>query len=218
MNTYRVGVIHLPGTKANKNFPAHEHLKFTYLENKMTDDVKRKYGNMGFYNSNRLTKYMLDESYTFVTYKEDMVITNYFVQISRDIRNSKDFDFIFVQPVGVTIDQDYVNKLYELIAGVDNRFKGYCYIQSFMSKKDRIKNGITDTQLTYVPFWPDKVSRVLSGTIFTFDTFSRIEGLAVSIQYLNRFDVLTEHYCEIMDIPVVVAPYNFFRIDKEIMR
>ena len=46
----------------------------------------------------------------------------------------------------------------------------------------------------------------------------QIEGLAVSIQYLNRFDVLTEHYCEIMDIPVVVAPYNFFRIDKEIMR
>ncbi|KAL7720736.1 Uncharacterized protein QTN25_001958 [Entamoeba marina] len=212
---YTIGILPMPGI-VMPELPSHPHLKFLNLHYGYKDQNKW-WPNSGYYLSIFGFKYREDTqiNYPFYQYQEDMVLSYHLYQVSKSL--PREIDYVFIPPIGLKMDNQFTEQLYKFMNDGINAHPNNCYLQSYMKNDDRQKNGISGNNYLLSVNWPLYSYQALVGMIIAPETMRRIESFAYSTHYLNRYDAIAQHYCEVMDQPIVVSPYNFFVTHKNVI-
>lgn len=207
---YTIGIFPIPGIKM-PTFAQHEYIKFIPLQ---IDKSKQNncWANMGYYISLYGFEYRKDDKdiYPFKLYQEDITLHYDFVEFGKNKLDK--FDLLFIPPVGVTFDTTFVNNFYEFIHKASHQYPNFCSLQTYMTKKDRMKNNMYDTNHVFKPNWPNSQFKMFGGIVIKPHIPEALNKFMVSTHYLNRYDYLLQHYCETVDEPIIVSPYNFYTI------
>ncbi|KAL7711917.1 hypothetical protein QTN25_010418 [Entamoeba marina] len=212
---YTIGILPMPGV-VMPELPTHPHLKFLNLHYNYKDHNKWL-PNFGYYISIFGFKYREDTqtNYPFHQYQEDMVLSYYLYQVSKSI--PREIDYVFIPPIGLKMDNQFTEQLYIFMNDGINAHPNNCYLQSYMKNDDRQKNGISGDNYLLSVDWPSYSYQALVGMIIAPETMRRIESFAYATHYLNRYDAIAQHYCEVVDQPIVVSPYNFYVTHKNMI-
>lgn len=207
---YSIGVFPIPGIKM-PSFPNHQYMKFTPI----TIDKKKEndyWANMGYYISLYGFEYRTGdkEDYPFKLYQEDITLHYDFVQFGK--KDLDEFDLLFIPPIGVTFDENFVNNLYEFINKASHQYPNFCSLQTYMNPYDRNKNDLYDTKHVFKPNWPKSQFKMFGGILIKNHIPEALVKFMFPSHYLNRYDYLLQHYCETVDEPIIVSPYNFYKV------
>ncbi|ELP83534.1 hypothetical protein EIN_378390 [Entamoeba invadens IP1] len=144
-------------------------------------------------------------------YEEDMVMSQWLYANMKKIEGAET-DIIMIAPPRQMTD-DEVNTLYEVVQKktnnfVETLFGDDCFIQLYLQRSQREKLTITNDRL--MPFWPDESYRAMPGMLFSKKMIEYVNEFAWSTWYVNRHDVLFQHFCEVVQKPIYVSPINIF--------
>ncbi|EKE40904.1 hypothetical protein ENUP19_0139G0057 [Entamoeba nuttalli] len=209
---FKIGVLPIPGSKLPK-LPTHSNIQFIPLLFSERSETKY-WPNMGYYISLFGFEYRTEtkEQYPFNQYQEDIAFVQDFYPFTKTFH--KELDLIFIAPIGVTLNSIFANNLYEFINSAIEETPNFCILQTYMSKAEREQNQIHGSTYKLKVNWPKYSYKQLGGLITTPEIFSRMPHFLFSTHYLNRFDVILQHYCEVVDDPIIVSPYNLFNISE----
>ena len=211
---FTIGVLPIYGTKIQQ-FPKHEHIKFEALQLNYREDYPY-WPSKGFFISLFGFKYRTDseEKAKYQEYQEDIVISYVLHEYGKRGEFHK-YDYLFVPPIGITFTDQIVNELYDFINAAIQDTPNHCYLQSFIPLTERKKYELTNQKYLFNVDWPEKSFRTISGMFISPDNLKKVINTMKSINYLNRFDMIMQHYCEVIDSPILVAPYNIYEpLDK----
>ncbi|EDR22296.1 hypothetical protein EDI_106650 [Entamoeba dispar SAW760] len=207
---FKIGVVPIPGSKLPE-LPTHSNIQFIPLPLSARSETKY-WPNMGYYISLFGFEYRTEtkEQYPFNQYQEDVTFVQDYYTFSKTLR--KNVDLIFIAPIGIKLDSAFANNLYEFINSAIEETPNFCILQTYMSKAEREQNQIHGSTYKLKVNWPKYSYKQLGGLITTPEIFSRMPHFLFSTHYLNRFDIILQHYCEVVDDPIIVSPYNLFSI------
>ena len=206
---FKIGVLPLYGTKV-PSIPNHPSMTFHTI-NLDYRETYNYWPSKGFFNTVFGFGYRIDdkEKANYTDYQEDMVLTYTFVELEKK-SDFYSYDFIFVPPIGVEFTEEIVNNLYQFVNSGVQSVQNYCYLQSYVPLEDRKKFGLTNSKYLFDVDWPEKSFRTMSGMFFVPENLKKVVMMMRSIHYLNRFDLIMQHYCEVIDSPILISPYNIY--------
>lgn len=211
---YKIGVFPVPGTKM-PIFPSHSFITFEHIT--ISKEEENKYwANMGYYISlfgfsyRRETK----DEYPFKLYQEGITFHYDFVELGK--KKLSGYDFIFVPPIGVKFDDAFMNHFYEFINNAATKHPDFCMLQTYMSEEDRNENDLYGDKYVFKPNWPEKQYQMMGGFVLKNNKPEALKEFMFPSHYLNRYDYLLQHYCETIDEPIIVSPYNFYTIPSNV--
>ncbi|ELP87416.1 hypothetical protein EIN_096830 [Entamoeba invadens IP1] len=210
---YNIAVLPLPGMRVTHT-PKHSHMNFTVLSYDTTTK-NNWWPSKGYYIGIFGFEYQTvnKEQYTYQQYQEDITINHYLFEASKN-KQLAQFDYVFIAPATIQFDAKMSDDLYELINHASQLDEEICFIQSYMTKEDRTKVGMVQNQYRLKVEWPLFSYHSLSGMIIPPPLMTKITSFAITANYLNRYDLLAQHFCEIVDQPVIVSPFNIYNLQK----
>ena len=135
-------------------------------------------------------------------YREDMAVSAYAAAATVGARADEQVLFV---PAGGMTDADAV-RLYTYLSGM----KGACAHQLQLDEGQRAGLAPHVSDGMFVPSWPSVGFRRLGGLLLSGRTAHRVREFMFTTWYLNRYDVLVQHYCEVFSEGVAVAGTNVF--------
>ena len=209
----QIGLLSLPGSKIIHPKESYG-IKYGILNKK--DPGERGILKKGYYDS--LSHHYdknIDKNYTFEKYRDDMLFYRDIDGFSLD--EIKNYDYIFIPPIGFRIDDDFNENL---IAYMEtNNIKKtdeMCYIQLFTMKNDKKIKSLMNNENYFIPLWPEKHVKQIEGILFPPTLYDSVFWMFRFIHYLNRVDVVFQHYCEIFGKKVYIPNEDYFKLDYSI--
>nr|BAN38417.1 hypothetical protein [Entamoeba histolytica] len=176
------------------------------------ENLKAMWPRKGFYLGNFDIDYRheTEKEYPFDQYKEDICVSEIYHDMGKKSGDYSKADLIFIPPIGVKLDDEFATKLYNFLTASEAKIPDACAYQVYMTKKERIKNKAF-TQLTgFIPDYPYRSFRSFGGTLIKTKDLKPISIWTNEIWFRNRYEALVQHYCEVLDQPIVVSPTNLY--------
>ena len=155
----------------------------------------------------------IENKYSFENYKEDMLLNNEIFKYYTQELNK--YDYIFIPTIGMKIDDVFNEKFSDFIDLIDKYRKELCFGKIFMDIKTR-KNLKMEDSDWFIPKWESKITKDIEGIIFPPSLLESLYILNGHIHFLNRIDVLFQHYCEIENKKVFIPKKNLIERTKNI--
>ena len=209
-----IGIIPFPNSKfyvlKNSSGLTYHSLPFKYSLRILKPSYGYYQGFFHFYYNNTV-----ENQYSFENYKEDMLLNNEIFKYYTQELNK--YDYIFIPTIGMKIDDDFNEKLSDFVDLIDQYRKELCFGKIFMDIETR-KFFELENSDWFIPKWESKISKDIEGIIFPPSLLESLYILNGHIHFLNRIDVLFQHYCEIENKKVFIPKKNLIdRTQKVLM-
>ena len=146
---------------------------------------------------------MNSEKISYQQFVEDRLLSfpfNYFDKLD-DLKN---YDHVFIAPVGLTINEELMDSLYNLLIEEHKQKEEICFSQMFISQEEMNKLKLIDG-MKFIPDHSSSIFRQYGGTIFTPHRFDRLVFYTKDIYNLGRYDSILQSYCDIGNLSVLVT-------------
>ncbi|EDR29966.1 hypothetical protein EDI_346120 [Entamoeba dispar SAW760] len=207
---YRIAIVSPEGVKVIGT-PHHPNIEFI-ISQYSAENVKAMWPRKGFYLGNFDIDYRheTEKEYPFDQYKEDICISEIYHDMGKRSGDYDQADLIFIPPIGVKLDDEFANKLYNFLTASEDKIPNACAYQVYMTKKERIKNKVFTKLAGFIPDYPYKSFRSFGGTLIKRKDLKPISIWTSEMWFRNRYEALVQHYCEVLDQPIVVSPTNLY--------
>ena len=136
-------------------------------------------------------------------YREDMAVSALAAAATAGARPDEHVLFV---PAGGMTDGD-AGRLYAYLLGMGG---DACAHQLQLDGAQRAALGPSLAGGVFVPSWPGVGYRHLGGLLLGGATAHRVREFMFTTWYLNRYDVLVQHFCEVFSRGVAVSGTNVF--------
>ncbi|ELP91578.1 hypothetical protein EIN_129180 [Entamoeba invadens IP1] len=208
---FKIGIWPVVNTKVRGTMK-HNNIAFEVVSYEARNKYER-YPRYGYYISNFNFNIRNDttKEYTMEQYTEDIAMSHEYYEISAGELPTK-YDYIFIPPVGVTLNDKIAEKLYTFLNAATQTNTEACVYQTYMSEEERIKNRVYHKYRGYMPNFPKRTHKSISGLLFKGSMLELLEEYGKVLYFISRFDTNIQHYCEIADKEIFVAPENIYEL------